>query len=137
MNTALGHAAGHRLGTLVTLRRDGRPQSSDIVYDVTDARFRISVTTDRAKTHNLRRDPRCLLHLSWPDTGSYLSFDCTAEVSAPAADPADDVADRLVEVYRAVAGEHPDWDEYRRAMVDEGRLIIELTPGGVVGRVNS
>lgn len=64
---ALALVAGQRLGVLVTLRRDGRPQTSNVVYAVADRQVRVSVTQDRAKTRNLRRDPRVTLHVSTPD----------------------------------------------------------------------
>lgn len=133
---ALAWAAGRDDGVLITIRRDGRPQSSDITYRVVDGAFEISVTDGRAKTANLRRDPRAVLHLSDRSTWSYLSFDGTVTVGQPARAVDDATADALVDYYRAVAGrEHPDWDEYRRAMVDEGRLLVHLTPGSVVGQI--
>ena len=137
LETALAWATPRHHGVLITLRADGRPQSSDIAYRVTDGRFEISVTDGRAKTTNLRRDPRCVLHVTEIDSWSYLSFDATAELTPAAADPDDATADALVEYYRAVAGEeHPDWNEYRAAMVEEGRLLIHLTPTSVVGQLH-
>ncbi len=134
--TALTYAAGHKNGVLVTIRKDGRPQSSDIVYAVDDSTIKISVTDGRAKTANLRRDPRCVLHLTNPAGWSYLSFDCTAELTPVATAPDDATVDQLVEVYRLVAGEHDDWADYRRAMVDEKRLVLHLAPNKVVGQIN-
>lgn len=117
----------HRRGVLVTLKRDGRPQLSNIAYAVGDDDVvRISVTDDRAKTANLRRDPRASLHVARDDFYAYAVVEGTASLMPVAADPHDATADALVEYYRAVAGEHDDWEEYRRAMVDDGRLIIEL-----------
>lgn len=133
---ALTWAADRDDGVLITIRRDGRPQSSDITYRVVDGVFEISVTDGRAKTANLRRDPRAVLHVTDRSSWSYLSFDGTVTLTPPARTVDDDVADALVEYYRVVAGrEHPDWDEYRRAMVDEGRLLVHLTPGAVVGQI--
>ena len=137
LEPALAWAAHRKHGVLITIRSDGRPQSSDVSYRLVDGRFQISVTDGRAKTANLRRDPRCVFHLTDIDSWSYLSFDGTAELTPPAADPDDATADALVEYYRAVAGEeHPDWDEYRAAMVAEGRLLVHLSPSSVVGQIH-
>lgn len=134
---ALEWAAKHRNAALITIRSDGRPQSSDIAYVVDHNSFLISVTTDRAKTRNMVRDPRIVLHVSDPSAWSYVSFDGTVELSPPATSPHDDTNDRLVDYYRAVSGgEHPDWDEYRQAMIDEGRLLVRFTPTSAVGQIN-
>lgn len=136
LTNAIDWASQRSSGVLITIRSDGRPQSSDITYLVDDGSFVISVTTDRAKTRNMRRDPRVVLHLTEPSTWSYASFDGTVELSAPASASDDDTTDQLVDYYERVAGKaHPDWDEYRRAMVDEGRLIVRLTPTSVVGQL--
>ena len=84
---------------------------------------RISVTDSRAKTKNLRRDPRASLYVVGDDFWSYVVLDGTAELTPVAADPADETVDELVALYRAVADEHPDWDEFRRDMVADGRLV--------------
>lgn len=136
LQSALEWASAHRLAALITLRADGRPQSSDIVYGLVDGRFLISVTPERAKARNLKRDPRCVLHISDAGSGSYLSFDGTAEVTDPATAVDDPAVDQLVAYYEAAKGEaHPDWDEYRRAMVDDGRVLAIFTPGSVVGQL--
>jgi PPOX class probable F420-dependent enzyme len=135
--TALERLRRHRNAVLITLRRDGRAQSSDIVYVVgDDDTIRISVTDDRAKTRNLRRDPRAVFHFTDPASWSYLSVDATATVSPVAARPDDPIVDALVEVYRGVAGEHEDWAAFRTAMVDEGRCVVTLTPHGVTGQLH-
>lgn len=114
-------------GVLVTLKKDGRPQLSNIAYTVGDDDvIRISVTDGRAKTANLRRDARASLHVTRDDFYAYAVVEGTATLLPVATDPHDATADALVEYYRQVAGEHDDWDEYRQAMVDDGRLIIEL-----------
>ena len=136
VTTALKWAADRRNGVLITLRRDGRAQSSDVAYRVADSRVIVSLTASRAKTANMRRDNRVVLHLTEPSSFSYLSFDCTAELSPVASDPHDPATDALVEYYTAVVGEHPDWAEYRQAMVDERRLLATLTPRSVVGQIN-
>ena len=136
ISSALEWATKRKHGVLITIRRDGRPQSSDISYSVEDSAFLISLTDGRAKTHNIRRDPRVVLHLTEPSSWSYLSFDGTAELSEVTTDPGDDTSNRLVAYYEAVAGQaHPDWDEYRQAMIDEGRLLVRLVPTSVVGQM--
>ncbi|MFB4295477.1 PPOX class F420-dependent oxidoreductase [Actinomadura sp. NTSP31] len=116
------------LGVLATLKRDGRPQLSNVNYhyDAAARLIRVSITEDRAKARNLRRDPRASLHVSAPDGWSYAVAEGTAELTAVAADPHDAAVEELIEVYRAIGGEHPDWDDYRRAMVRDGRLVVRL-----------
>ena len=116
------------MGVLATLKRDGRPQLSMIVYHFDEGRrlVRISITEDRAKTRNLRRDPRASLHVSAPDGWSWAVAEGDAELSAVAADPHDETVEGLIDLYRSISGEHPDWDDYRRAMVDEKRILLSL-----------
>ena len=129
MDTTALHdlVASKHQGVLVTLKRDGRPQLSNIAYVLGDDDvIRISVTADRAKTANLRRDPRASLHVTRDDFYAYAVVEGTASLLPAAEDPHDATVDALVEYYRAVAGEHDDWDEYRRAMVTDRRLVVEL-----------
>lgn len=136
LSQATAWAAEHRLGVLITIRADGRPQSSDIVYAVNDGSFVISVTAGRAKTANLRRDPRAVLHVSDENAWSYVSLDGTVELSPVTTSPSDATSDALVDYYERVAGgPHPDWDEYRRAMIDERRLIARFTPTSAAGHI--
>jgi PPOX class probable F420-dependent enzyme len=121
-------------GVLVTLKRDGRPQLSNIVYTTGPERtVRISVTDQRAKTNNLRRDPRASLHVTREDFYAYVVLEGTATLSPVAADPGDAVVDELVDMYRSIRGEHPDWDEYRSVMVAEGRVVATLVPERAYG----
>ncbi|MEV6604109.1 PPOX class F420-dependent oxidoreductase [Kutzneria sp. NPDC051319] len=117
-----------RRGALVTIKRDGRPQLSnvDFDYDATERMVRLSTTDDRAKIANLRRDPRVSLHVTLPEGSAYAVFEGVAELSAVAADPHDKAVEELVEVFRGVQGEHPDWDDYRRAMVADRRLVVRF-----------
>jgi PPOX class probable F420-dependent enzyme len=117
----------HGLGVLVTLKRDGRPQLSNITYVYDGERIRVSLTDGRAKTKNLRRDPRASLYVDGPGGRSYVVLEGKAELSPVAADPYDDVVEDLVDYYRTASGEHPDWDEYRRAMVTDKRLVLSMT----------
>jgi PPOX class probable F420-dependent enzyme len=114
-------------GVLVTIKRDGRPQLSNVSYAVIDGTVRVSVTDDRAKTRNARRDPRVSLHVTSDDFWSYAVVEGDAELSPVAADPHDATVDELIELYRAVSGgDHPDWDDYRDAMVNDRRLVLRL-----------
>lgn len=135
---ALEYAAGRHSAVLVTIRRDGRPQSSDISYAIAGGVARISVTADRAKTRNLQRDPRAVLHITAPDQWSYLSFDGAVEFSAVARTPGDETCKELAQLLRDVQGkEHPDWDEFNDAMVTDRRLVLRFTPTSVTGQINS
>ena len=136
MATALEWATKRTDGILITLRRDGRAQSSDITYAYTDGTFVISLTDSRAKTANMRRDNRVVLHITDRSAWSYVAFDGTVELMPVATDPSDATTDALVAYYTLVAGEHDNWDEYRRAMVNDGRLIARFTPTSVVGQIN-
>jgi PPOX class probable F420-dependent enzyme len=127
LEEALALVAGQRLGVLVTLRRDGRPQTSNVVYAVRDRQVLVSVTEDRAKTRNLRRDPRATLHVSTPDGSAWAAVEGSAALSATTS-PGDETGQALRRLYRDVAGaEHPDWDEYDRAMVHERRVLLTLS----------
>jgi len=120
--------AGNSLGVLATLKRDGRPQLSNVSYhfDPRALTFSVSITEPRAKTRNLRRDPRATIHVSADDGWAYAVAEGDAVLTPPAADPADDTVEGLVALYRNIAGEHPDWDDYRRAMVDDRRVLMTL-----------
>ncbi|PRX92244.1 PPOX class F420-dependent oxidoreductase [Allonocardiopsis opalescens] len=124
-----------RPGVLVTLKRDGRPQLSNVshTYDPATGVIRVSITDGRAKTANLRRDPRASYHVSPPDMGGYAVAEGTAELSPVAADPHDATVEELIELYRAIQGEHPDWDDYRAAMVADRRLVLRLPVDYVYG----
>ena len=134
LEEGLAFAAEVRRGTLITLRRDGRPQSSDVHHAVDGDSIVFSVLPDRAKVYNVERDPRVVYHLS--HEGSYLSFDGTAVVSPIATETSGPAMDTLMGAFRAVARkEHPDWDEFREAMVRESRRVITVTPTSVIGLI--
>jgi PPOX class probable F420-dependent enzyme len=136
---AIEFARDRHAGVLVTIRRDGRPQLSNITYLMEpDGSTRISVTEDRAKTKNLRRDSRAELYVVGDTFWQYAVLDGTAQLSPPAAEPTDAVVEELVEIYRRVRGEdHPDWDDYRRAMVDERRVVLNFHPTTAYGMIRS
>lgn len=120
--------AGNSLGVLATLKRDGRPQLSNVSYhfDPRALTISVSITEPRAKTRNLRRDPRAAIHVSSDDGWAYAVAEGDAVLTPPAADPSDATVEGLVALYRDIAGEHPDWDDYRRAMVDDRRVLMTL-----------
>ncbi len=128
---------GQRQGVLVTLRKDGRPQLSNVNYgwDAETQTIRVSTTDDRAKTSNLRRDPRASFHVTSDDFWSYVVVDGHAELSEVARDPHDAAVAELIDLYRAVQGEHPDWDDYRAAMVRDQRLVVRLHAERAYGMV--
>jgi PPOX class probable F420-dependent enzyme len=114
----------HR-ATLVTTRADGRPQLSLVTCGVdADGRIVISTYPERAKVANLRRRPQasvCIQSDDW--NGAYVQVDGDAEViDLP------DSVEPLVDYFRSISGEHPDWDEYRAAMVKQGKSLIRITP---------
>jgi PPOX class probable F420-dependent enzyme len=128
--------ASHDLGTLVTIKRDGRPQVSLVNYhfEPEQGRVRVSVREPLAKTRNLRRDPRVSLSVHSPDGHRYAVAEGTAELTAVAKDEHDQVVEELVEVYRLIRGDHPDWDDYRAAMVRDQRVVLRIAVGRTYGR---
>jgi PPOX class probable F420-dependent enzyme len=128
---------GRRQGVLVTLRNDGWPQLSNVNYgwDPETQTIRVSTTDDRAKTSNMRRDSRVSFHVTSGDFWSYAVVDGHAELSAVAKDPHDAAVQELIDLYRAIQGEHPDWDDYRAAMVRDRRLVVRIKAERAYGAV--
>ncbi|QGN31807.1 PPOX class F420-dependent oxidoreductase [Microlunatus sp. Gsoil 973] len=121
---------------LATIGRNCRPQITNVSYafDLAMATFRVSLTETRVKTRNLRRDPRASFYITAANRWPYTVADGTAELSPVAADPADPTVEALIDLYRAVSGkEHPDWDEYRQAMVTDRRLVLTVRVDHVYG----
>jgi PPOX class probable F420-dependent enzyme len=125
-------------GVLVTLKSDGRPQLSNVThhYDPSNRLLRISITEARAKTRNLRRDPRASYHVTSANFYQWVVAEGTASLSAVAAQPDDAAVAELIDLYRAISGEHPDWDEYRRAMVADARLVARVRIDRFYGQVS-
>ena len=121
----LQFAGSRHHGLLITTRADGRPQASPVACGVDGAgRIVVSTYPQRAKARNARRDPRAsIVVLSDDFDGPWVQVDGSAEVI----DATEDV-EPLVEYYRCIAGEHPDWDEYRSAMVKQGKALLRITP---------
>jgi PPOX class probable F420-dependent enzyme len=125
----LAFAGNRNVAALATLKRDGRPQLSNVNFALDPAGpvARVSVVNGLAKVGNLRRDRRASLMVTSPDGWSYAVLEGDAELSPVAREEADATVEELVELYRTIRGEeHPDWDDYRRAMVADGRLILRL-----------
>ena len=133
----LGFVAENQWGVLATVKLDGRPQVSNVgyAYDPEQRLFRVSVTDSRAKTRNLRSDPRVTLHVASKDFWTWVAVEGTAELTPVAADPHDDTVEELITYYRGISGEHENWDEYRAAMVADRRLVVRFRPDHTYGSV--
>ncbi|MDQ2836799.1 MAG: PPOX class F420-dependent oxidoreductase [Actinomycetota bacterium] len=140
--------AGHHAGVLTTIKSDGRPQLSNVNYHYYPASgsgpgagsgsgeaglIKVSITADRAKYRNLLRDPRASLHVTSGDFWTYAVAESNAEFSEVAADEHDPAVQELIELFRDVQGEHSDWDDYRRAMVADRRVVLRLPIHRVYG----
>jgi PPOX class probable F420-dependent enzyme len=112
----------HHRGVFVAFRRDGRPQTSIVTVGVDDAgRLVVSSREGAYKVRNLRRDPRASVCVLSDDFRKWIQVDGTATIlSLPEA------MEPLVDYYRRTAGEHPDWDDYRRAMEREARVLVRI-----------
>jgi PPOX class probable F420-dependent enzyme len=124
-----------RLGVLATIKADGRPQLSPVTpfYDRDAGDLRVSMTEGRAKTANLRRDPRAALEVTRADGRAWATAEGTVTLTGPGTDPDGPEVDALVAYYRAAAGEHPDWAEYRAAMVADRRVLMTMRVERVYG----
>jgi PPOX class probable F420-dependent enzyme len=134
LSEALEFARSNRWSVLTTIRRNGRPQLSNVGHLVSkDGLIRISVTANRAKYHNMLREPWAALHVTREDFFAYAVLEATVELSPVAARPDDAAVDELVEHYRGLLGEHENWDAYREAMVTERRSVVRLRPTRAYG----
>jgi PPOX class probable F420-dependent enzyme len=127
--------AESRLGVLATIKSDGRPQLSPVTpsYDRQAGVLFVSMTEGRAKTANLRRDPRAALEVTSPDGWAWATAEGAVTLTGPGTDPDGPEVQALVDYYRAAAGEHPDWAEYRSVMVSERRVLMAMTIDRVYG----
>jgi len=139
LTEALPFVKARTQGVLTTIRANGRPQLSNILYAPGEGdTLTISVTAPRAKTVNLRRDPRASLYVVGDTFWQFIVIEATAELSPVAADPLDATVERLIAHYRIAAGqEHPDWDEFRAVQVSEERLLVTLHPEHAYGLVRT
>ncbi len=134
LGEALSFVRARNEGVLATIKRDGRPQLSNVLYllgggdgGLDQDVVRISVTESRAKTRNLRRDPRGSLYVVGDSFFAYVVLEGTVDLSDVAKARDDEVVEELVSMYRWLRGEeHPNWDEFRDAMVQEGRLVARF-----------
>jgi PPOX class probable F420-dependent enzyme len=131
---ALTFARPRHQGVLTTIKSDGRPQISNIAYATGDDDvILISVTDSRAKTANLRRDPRASLYVLGDNFYQWAVLEGLVELSPVAADPHDAAVDLLVTYYQGANGEHDDWEDYRAAMVADQRLVLSFRPERAYG----
>ncbi len=120
---------------LVTLRADGTPQTSNVAFDLDAGVLRVSVTSDRAKTRNLQRDPRAVLHVLGETFWEYASLTVRAEVGPVSTERGDQAGQVLLDLYQRITGDqHPDPQEFYEAMVSEQRCVLALHPLSVVGQ---
>jgi len=134
LDAALAYAQDRRKGVLVTLKKNGRPQLSNISFHVSgDGEVRVSITATRAKYHNVKRDARVSLYVTSEDFWSYVVLEGDASLTPPAAAPDDATVEALVDLYRGLLGEHPDWDDYRVAMVRDQRVVLSFRPQHAYG----
>ncbi|MEV0902032.1 PPOX class F420-dependent oxidoreductase [Actinoplanes sp. NPDC049802] len=128
--------AGSRLGVLATIKANGLPQLSPVTpfYDRDADTVYVSMTEGRAKTVNLRRDPRAALEVTSKDGWSWATAEGPVTLTGPGADPNGPEVEALVDYYRRAAGEHPDWDEYRQVMVSDRRVLMALRVERVYGQ---
>lgn len=135
---ALGMARANHQSVLTTLRRDGRPQLSNVLHTVDDAGIiRVSTTADRAKYANLTRRPWAAVKVDGPNFWSYAVLEGDVDLTPVATAANDPTVAELVELYRALSGEHDDWAGYRQAMVDDRRLVVRLRPSYAYGMARS
>ena len=128
--------AESRLAVLATIKANGLPQLSPVTpyYDREAGVILVSMTEGRAKTRNVRRDPRAALEVTRGDGWAWATAEGTVTLTGPGTDPRGPEVDALVDYYRRAAGEHPDWDEYRQAMVTDRRVLMTLKVERVYGQ---
>ena len=127
--------AESKIGVLATIKANGLPQRSPVTpfYDRDAETILVSMTEGRAKTANLRRDPRAALEVTSADGWSWATAEGDATLIGPGTDPNGPEVEALVDYYRRAAGEHPDWDDYRSVMVSDRRVLLKLTVTHVYG----
>ena len=127
--------AKSRLGVLATIKSNGLPQLSPVTpfYDAGAGVIYVSMTEGRAKTANLRRDPRAALEVTGSDGWAWATAEGTVTLTGPGTEPYGPEVEALVTYYRNAAGEHPNWDEYRAVMVSDRRVLMAMTIDRVYG----
>ena len=128
-NNVKQFATENHQGVLTCFRRNGMPQMSIVTCGAYRDGVAFSTTEDRAKMRNLERDPRCSLLVSKDNWWGYVVLEGRAQIISSKTATPDELRDAMRDVYRAAAGkEHPDWDEYRQAMVDQRKCLLRITP---------
>ena len=127
--------ADSRIGVLATIKSNGLPQLSPVTpfYDRDAGVIYVSMTEGRAKTANLRRDPRAALEVTSADGWAWATAEGAVTLTGPGTDPNGPEVEALVDYYRNAAGEHPDWNEYRSVMVSDRRVLMALNVDRVYG----
>ncbi|RZQ65872.1 PPOX class F420-dependent oxidoreductase [Amycolatopsis suaedae] len=127
--------ADSRLGVLATIKANGLPQLSPVTptYHRDRGVIHVSMREGTAKVVNLRRDPRAALEVTSADGWAWATAEGPVTLTGPGTDPNGQEVDALVAYYRAAAGEHPDWAEYRSVMVSDRRVLMTLTIEKVYG----
>jgi len=134
LSKALEVARATNHSVFTTIRSNGLPQLSNVTHHTdADGIIRISTTANRAKYINLTRRPWAALKVDGPSFWSYAVLEGDVELSKIAAVADDQTVEELITLYRSLAGEHPDWDEYRAAMVADRRVVIRLNPNRAYG----
>ena len=134
LHDALGFARTTRRSVMATIRRDGRPQLSNVFHAVgPDGVIRVSTTAGRAKHRNLVRDPWLALHVTRDDFFAYAVLEGDLDLGPVIDRPDGPGVGEHVEHYRAVVGEHDDWDAFRASLVAERRSLIRFTPTRAYG----
>ena len=129
-----GFLSGNHMAVFSTFRRNGAAQLSIVTAGLYGDGVAFTTTANRAKHRNLERDPRCTLLVSHPEWRPFLVIEGTAAALTQENTETEELRAAFREVYRAAAGkEHPDWEEYDRVMVEDGRVIIMVRPEHVYG----
>lgn len=125
-----------RLGILATIKASGMPQLSPVTQSYVRSAdiIQVSMTDGRAKTLNLRRDPRAAIEVTRSDGWAWATAEGPVTLIGPGTDPHGPEVEALVDYYRNAAGEHPDWDEYRAVMVSDRRVLMTMTVERVYGQ---
>lgn len=135
LEDATEHLQRFNHAVLTVVGDEGYPHVTRVMQHFDGTTCRVSLTDDRVKTRHLRVRPRATLHVPGGDPWHWVSVEAAAELSAVTISPDDEVASELLEVYEAISGPHDDPDDFRRAMVDQDRLVLRLIPRRVYGQL--
>jgi len=136
LSRAFEAARATNQSVLTTIRKNGLPQLSNVLHHAdAEGVIRISTPANRAKHVNVTRRPWAALKVDGRNFRSYAVLEGDVEVSKVAATPDDEAVEELITLYRDLTGEHPDWDEYRTAMVTDRRVVLWLRPNRAYGRL--